>query len=472
MKKRRLTGAAMFALSLLCAVSCAAQTFTATMPSESLFLDAEWYRARMIKAADLWNGGPDGKSGMGAYKPRFNGFFSVALDRGWNPQAMAYSTSIAQSRGIFMNVEAYRAAGPREGARFLAAAEKGAQFLLERFHDPVYDGYFWCVTPGGALFDPMKQGYGQVHPMLALTQLYSVTGNMKYLEAALRQLDVFARYFPDPQYPAGVRPNFSRDWTTVNGNNNIDVFTHYFETLLSLYDVTEGADRERVGGLIVQEGDFLTRRLYEDQAGYADRGYIGYNYDADWLPSREPYTRARQWSGARQASTGHNIELAFLLSRAVERGFDPKWLDTARKMTAFCNAYAIDAFYGGMIYEVTDYDGRPLEGNTDNVYYLWWPQMETARAFLHLAVVRGWDTAAGFKKVEYFINRFLTDQENGGLYPQLLINSLGVPEPDVTYKGNIWKTNYHFTMFYTEALRLAEKYPDRIKALSGTPDRR
>ena len=80
--------------------------------SPSLFLDEEWYRSNLIKAADLWNGGLDGEGGMGTYRKDFDGFFQVNLDRAWHPRPGMPSTSVAQSRAIYMNVEAYRAAGP------------------------------------------------------------------------------------------------------------------------------------------------------------------------------------------------------------------------------------------------------------------------------------------------------------------------------------------------------------------------
>ncbi len=430
---------------------------------QTLFLDAEWYRASLIAAADLWNGGLDGESGMGIYRENFNGFFHVNLNRQWQRQTLTASTSIAQSRAIYMNVEAYRASGEE---RFLTAVNAGVDFLLSEFRDSVRGGFFWEVSRRGTIGDGQKHGYGNVHPIFALAQTYAVTNNPAHLQAALDQLELFQTYFLDPAYACAIHPGFNRAFTEIMGTNNIDVFTHYFEALLSLHDVTDGEQRAAIDDEIVRCGDFLVNFLYHNQAGFTDRGYVAYNYDANWQPAQEPYTRETQWTVARQATTGHNIELAYLLSRAVERGFDPDWLRTADKLLKFCIEYALDAETGGMLYEITDYDGQPLVGNPDNPLYIWWAQAETARALLHFLVVRGVDDyAERFKAVETLFHADLTDQEYGGLYQA--IDSTNGLQPVGLDKGNVWKVNYHYSMFFAEVLRLQAAYPDRLGELNA-----
>ncbi|MBI5959778.1 MAG: AGE family epimerase/isomerase [Chloroflexi bacterium] len=429
-----------------------------------LFIDAAWYRENLIRSADLWNGGLDGQSGMGSYQNDFTGFFNVDLDRDWKPFPSKSITSVAQSRAIYMNIEAYRVVGPEEGARFLQAATNGIEFLLTNFRDPDYGGFYWEVNRFGQPVEDMKQGYGNVHPILALAQAYAVTQEPAYLKAALDQLAVIKQHFLDPDYVGGIRPGFNRDFTEIIGVNNVDTFTHYFEPLLVLYDVTEGEQQAEIADQIVIAGDFLVHHLYQDQEGYSDRGYVAYNYDEAWQPSLLPYTRETQWSGARQASTGHNIELAFLISRAVERGFNPDWLNVADKLIKFCLEYAIDPEYGGMLYEVTDYDGKPLPDNPDNSLFVWWAQAETARALLHFTMVRDSTYETPFKRIETLFNQALTDQEYGGLYQAL--DAEHDLAPVVLTKGNIWKVNYHYTMYFVEVLRLADTYPDRITELN------
>jgi mannobiose 2-epimerase len=413
------------------------------------FVNVEWYRESLIKSADLWNGGLDGESGMRAYNDDFTGYFHVSMDRQWNPTPMRSTTSVAQSRSIYMNIEAYRVAGSENGQRFLKAAEMGIDFLLANFRDSDYGGFYWEVEESGEIVNDMKQGYGNMHPMLALAQAYSVTGNPDYLDAALGQLDVIQEYFLDPDYPGGVLPGFDRTFSEIQGVKNIDTFTHLFEPLLILYDVTEGEQQDEIVDLINLLGTFLAEQLYNDRDAFTDRGYVAYNYTDTWEPSQEPYSRKTQWTVARQASTGHNIELAYLISRAVERNFNPEWLDVAEKLIRFCLEYTINPNTGGMLYEVTDYDGSPLEGNPDSDFYIYWAQAETARALLHFTVVRGDDYGVQFKAVEALFNSYMTDQEYGGLYHGVDTNL----KPYGIEKGDIWKTNYHYTMFFAEVLR-------------------
>ncbi|MBK8019824.1 MAG: AGE family epimerase/isomerase [Chloroflexi bacterium] len=95
---------------------------------------------------------------------------------------------------------------------------------------------------------------------------------------------------------------------------------------------------------------------------------------------------------------------------------------------------------------------NPLDGNPDNALYVWWAQAETARALLHFTVARGHDEyAEDFKKVEALFHGLLTDQEYGGLYQNLDAATL---QPVGLDKANIWKVNYHYAMFFAEALRL------------------
>ena len=338
----------------------------------------------------------------------------------------------------------------------------GVTCLITHFWDPVYGGFVWEVQPDGRVRDVQKHGYGNVHALMALAQAYSVTNNPEHLRTALHQLRVIEEQFLDPDYPGGIRAGYNRDFSVIMGVNNVDVFTHYFEALLSLYDVTEGPDREHVADLIKTAGDFLVNHLVHQQAGFPDHLYVAYNYDQQWEPSQLPYSRASQWTGAMHSSPGHCVELAYLLSRAVERGFDPDWLDTAYKLMNFSVDNSFEINTGGMLYETLDYNGRPLVDNPDNDKFIWWAQSESARAFLHFAVVRQKDYVTQFKTIEAFVHGPLTDPIYDGWYDWVQEGTL---QPGGFDKGNVWKVNYHYTMFFVEVLRLAEQYPDQVKNL-------
>lgn len=434
------------------------------LPSRDVFLDADWYRSTLIRTVDLWNGGLDGQSGMGVYRNDFNGYFNVNLHRNWKSYYLPAISAVAYSRCIYMNVEAYKTAGPVSGQRFMDAVLKGTDFLLEHFWDKEYGGFYWEVKENGDVNSDHKQGYGNVHPMFVLAQVYSITHDKKHLQAALDQLKILQEHFIEPGYPGSILPGLSRNFSQVIGFKGIDPFTHYFEALLSLHDVTEGKDREWVSRLLNDAGNLLVTRLYADMEGFDDRGYIAYNYSNDWMQSQIPYSRRDQWNGVMHATPGHGIEFVYLLSRAVERGYNAEWMKIAQKLLKFCMKYALNKETGGMLYDVLDYQGNPIPENPDNPFYMWWPNAETARALLNYTILRDLDYAHFFKKAESLIHEKLTDPEYGGFWNRIRESDL---KPDIMEKGSVWKVNYHYTMFFAEALRLAETYPEKIAELNA-----
>lgn len=422
-------------------------------------VDVSGYRTLLIDQVDRWNGGPDGNSGLGAYRQTFDGGLHLDLDQSWQPRGSSPVTAVAQARALYMNLEAYRASSE---LRFKTVLEKTFHYLQNHFLDRKYGGYYWEVGPGGDVTNRDKQGYGNMHILMVLAQAADATHDPAYLKAALTQLEVVEKRFGDKKYPGGVKAGFNYDFSEVRGVNNVDTFTHYFEALLALEDVTTGQERVRVNKGVNEAANFLVRQLYRNEAGLGNRGYVAYNYDESWNPAQAPYTRATQWSGASHASPGHGIELAYLLSRAVERGHDPKWLETADRLLRFVDAHALDAKTGGMLFDTTDYLGKPLKGNPDNDFYVWWAQAETARASLHFSVVRGEKRWPEFLKAQKLILTHFLDPHNGGWFQNVRARDLSVPD---TTKGNIWTMNYHESMYYAEILRLARVYPKALAAL-------
>eukprot|EP00168_Porphyra_purpurea_P016079 TRINITY_DN5105_c0_g1_i2.p4 TRINITY_DN5105_c0_g1~~TRINITY_DN5105_c0_g1_i2.p4 ORF type:complete len:153 (+),score=51.47 TRINITY_DN5105_c0_g1_i2:1031-1489(+) len=150
------------------------------------------------------------------------------------------------------------------------------------------------------------------------------------------------------------------------------------------------------------------------------------------------------------------MELAFLLSRAEQRGLAPAgsaWVDVGVRMIRYAERHAFDD-RGYLRWEVTAYDGSPLAGNPDNGVYVWWAESEAARCFLHFAVARG-RRAAYAARTRTSLGALagpFTDDTYGGWFRQLRVDNL---QSDGNPKWDRWKVAYHFTMLHVEALRLA-----------------
>lgn len=427
---------------------------TITQPDSNLIIDFPWYQNRQILMADLWNGGLDQQSGLGAYRPDFKGFFHAALTREWQQKPLYATNLVAQSRAIYMNILAFKTASS-DKARFLKAAECGADFLLTHFYDTNFGGFYWKVTVTGNVVDSQKHGFGNTHALLALSALCEISKNPKYRKAAQEQLTLLETRFMDANYFGAVTSGWSNDFKEPRGSNNIEGITHFFEALLIYYDLEDSeVSKQHVHTLIQAVGNRIVHTLYQDMIGFSDRGYVAFNYDTHWHPSQKPFIPDRQFNDAGYVSIGHGLELAFLLSRAVERGFDPQWLTAAEKLLRFAQLYAFSDNTGGISHSITDYSGQMLPENVKNEVYIWWPQMEAFRTISHFMVIRKWPINDQFSKLSIFIHQYLTDQQFGGLYDSL---DPITRTPISTDKASPWKTNYHYAMALDEIIRLGQQ---------------
>jgi mannobiose 2-epimerase len=478
---------------------------TATQADPNLFIDESWYANSLVDAVDRWNGGLDGKQGTQAYRSDFNGIFLTDVARDWKSLKKGPQTAVSQSRGIFIQTQALYALGERadaaEGERFKITLKKGLRALTHCFYDRQLGGYFWMIAPNGSVIDTDKQDYGNVHPLFALAKASIALKDKSVLAAALDQFDTVSEHFIDPAYPGSIRPKMYNDFTPLEppATNNVDSTLHGFEALQAYYEALAAyqadlkAGRDWVNDLLTDEqrfvmkasrlsadklpaeiaaarkrvtdsGNFLALTLPRPEQGHPDRLWISYNFDENWKPATADYSYSTQWSTARHASPGHGIELAYLLSRAVERGFPQRWLTVSDSLLNFCFAHAMENSVNAMRYDISEWNGQRLSGYRQDGMFEWWPQAETARACMHFSVVRNRDDLRPrFKKTEAFIRQFLIDQKYGGWYKTLQESDVGfspVPGP----KGSFWKNGYHAAMFYSEAIRLSREYIDKKAA--------
>jgi unsaturated chondroitin disaccharide hydrolase len=438
-------------------------------------IDAAAVRAELVHFVDTWNGGQLGKlgtSGMGVYATTWDGLFRMNLDREFNRFVNTYTddmTIISQSRAIYLNVEAYRNAPAADQARFKTAVQRGADYLLGKAVDHnTYSGQpggmWWGLqpdgvsppthtTPIGGTAPRDKHAYGQVQSLFALAHAYSVTGDADHLNGAFTQLDVWNTQFADTAAgPGAFLQTANENYTQRIGNRNVDYMTHALEALLTLDEVTP-ASHPRKASLTTQItniGNFITTRMYRNAAGSTTMGYLPWWYDAQWNPSP---VATEQYS-----TPGHNFEMAFLLSRAVERGFNPAWLDVADKLLAYTLQYSFDNVptsptYGAVPHEKLAFNGARFDSAPDDL--VWWQQSEAARTLLHFAAVRGrtdlWDE---YLAASAFIRNRFIDPEYSGWYQYLNPSTLA---PTTTIKGSVWTGGYHETMLDAERIRLGSE---------------
>ncbi len=379
-------------------------------------IDAEWFRKSVIE---------DNISRWLAAARTPNGFFRSSVDRRWRPAKRQSGTLVSQSRLLYVFATGYELTGER---RYLDAVSEGADFLLTSFHDGRHGGWFWSVTPAGEPRGQGKDSYGHAFVIFGLSHAARVTGRRRYADAALYTWDVMKRHLRDEM--GGIKRATTRDWRRRRGGNSQNPMMHLFEALLALHDAT-GSERvfEDAAGL----AGFIFGRLYQK-----DGGFLPEMYTSKWAP--------RKIGRGGYVDVGHQFEWAFLLARAVEKGF-PRWyLDIGNRLLDFGMRAGYDRRRGG-IRANCDYEGKPHGGKG------WWQQTEHLRALARYAGGLGreelWEP---FDKSLQFAKAELIDHEYGGWYG-------GACPPEKrsergARKGNVWKVDYHTVGMYAEALRL------------------
>ena len=380
-------------------------------------IERDWLRQTLTQEVGHWR--------VAVVTP--SGFFQPSLDRQWRPVGRQVGTLVSQSRLLYVLAIGYETTRDKS---YLEAVIKGADFLLARFRDAEQGGWFWSVSPEGAVLDASKDSYGHAFVIFGLSHAARVSGEERFRKAAL---ETWAEMNARLRDQAGFfKPRTTRDFSQVRGVNSQNPMMHLFEALLALHDAT-GSQTVFEDALALAEAIF--GKLFQEK-----RGYLPELYDADWKPLA-PEQRG-------YLELGHQFEWAFLLSRAVEKGFPRQYLSKSERLLDYGLRAAYDPEEGG-IFSRGDYEGAALRGPKG-----WWEQAEFLRALMHYAALRGREDLWGpFKKTLEFVKRNFIDAEYGGWFGSY--DPKAPSEGRALYKGSPWMVGYHVTGMYWEALRVS-----------------
>ncbi len=346
-----------------------------------------------------------------------SGFYQPSLKNDWTPKLQQNASLISQTRFIYIMAMGYEVTGDK---RYLMAMTQAADYLLGHFADPKLPGQWYReVQPDGSVSNTHFHAYGYAQVIFALSHAYKITRNSKYLDAAMGtwlELDI-----PDAVKGA----NKSYDLRGLN------VAMHIFESIIALYKVTDHSK------MVIQDlntlAEYIVSHFYDPERGV---------FVEDLTPKLE-----REQNG--EIRLGHAIEIAFLLSRAVDAGLPASYLKPANASVDFVTRQAAKN-PDGLIPHTTDYAGR-----TRDPEKYWWCQTELLRGLAHFSMHRNrTDLIAQFNQTFIGVQKHFIDPSNGGWFKK----SDGA-ELD---KGEQWKDGYHVTMMLTELMRLKG-----MKFLSG-----
>lgn len=353
---------------------------------------------------------------MGVVEPRLkhgllpSGFYQPNLGPDWNPVPPQIATLISQTRLIYVMAMGYEVSGD---ARHLDAMKRAADYLLANFPEPSALGR-WArtVSSDGKIVSRDFHAYGHAHVIMALSHAFKVSGDSRYLKAAMQTwlaLDV---------------PNAIAGKNQLYDLRGLNVSMHMFEALLVLFRAT---DSKLVRSDLKLLGDYIVAHFFDPKQGY---------FVEELTATPE---RARKPDG--EVRLGHSIEMAFLLSRAVDAGLPRSYLDQANASVSFVARIA--ARDGrGIIPHTVDY-----AGNVRDAEYYWWCQTELLRGLAHFVLHRDRDDLrAQLESSMRSVRDLYVDPVHGGWYK--------TPGAKGKNKGDDWKVGYHVTMMETEIMRL------------------
>jgi mannose-6-phosphate isomerase len=358
--------------------------------------------------------------------PTDSGLFQVSFTRDWKPNRAILTDLTAQSRLVYAMASGYELT---EDQRYLDAATRGADFLLEHFRDPAHGGFFRTVAPDGQVIRGDKHTYGHAFALFALAHTYRIGRAERFRGAALVAWNDINRGLRDAE--GGFRPEAPRDFAPTSGLRSQNPLMHMFEALLALCDATDDP-AAREGATSV--GRFAIYRLLQGQAD--GTGYIPEWYDERWRP-----LPTRREGG--YIDIGHQFEWSHMLLGAESRGLSAILSASSERILQYAIKLGYDESAGGSFNTVYP------DGDVDRGKY-WWPQAECCRALLASAMAsRRNDMWRRYEQTVDFIRQQFVDSQHGGwrFRPAKECARAGCPneQPDP----------YHMTGMHMAALKLA-----------------
>lgn len=327
--------------------------------------------------------------------PTPSGFMRTAFERDWTAASAQPGDLTLQARLVYALLAGWETTQDR---RFLAAASRGADFLLTRFYDPAHGGFFARVSADGKIVSEAKTLYGNAFALFALSHMFRVTQDARYRDAALRTWTEIDAWWRNPL--GGFRSDLPRDFSQAgfrpDAAQSQNPIMHLFEALLALHDATQDpVALEGAKGI----ADFVVYRLV---TGLPDgSAHIPEWYDAGWkaLPTREQ---------GGFTDIGHQFEWIHMLLAAERRGLIGVYAQTSERLLKYAVAKGVDDVEGGAFSRVYP-DGSVDRDKT------WWQQCEAMRAFLAVHANGGQpDMWRRYEQTATLVREQFIDARNGG----------------------------------------------------------
>ena len=343
---------------------------------------------------------------------------------------------------------------------YLDAAEKGTEYLRDkmRFTDTDTGLIYWyhgqkvgsggeeqklLVSEFGDDYDCIP-AYEQIYALAGPVQTYRITGDPQILHDAEKTVDLFDECFKDNEkggYYSHIHAvtlsaheaSLGRNQAKKNWNS---VGDHAPAYLINLWLAT-GEERYRT--MLEDTFDTITSHFpdYEESPFVQEKFFDDWSKDQTW-----------GWQQNR-AVVGHNLKIAWNLMRFYAEMGKDKYIDIAKKIASLMPKVGYDSQRFGW-YDVVE---RVL--GKDEKYHryawhdrkAWWQQEQGILAYLilqgHMPDNQEYKKYA--EESAAFYNAFFLDNNDGGIYFNVLANGVPYLVGTERYKGSHSMSAYHST---------------------------
>jgi mannose/cellobiose epimerase-like protein (N-acyl-D-glucosamine 2-epimerase family) len=442
--------------------------FVGRKPDEYLFEKPHWWINQIRSLGDFYL-----KAQFAPHPVDYVNYRTTIKLSGEKPADNYRQETDTISRLVYGFATAYLLTGDD---RYLEGAEKGAEYLREhmRFYDGDEKIVYWyhgidvhgdreekvfASEFGDDLY--AIPAYEQIYALAGPVQTYRITGDPRILRDAEMTVDLFDRYFKDPErggYFSHVDPVTLDPRSELLGANRAkknwnSVGDHAPAYLINLYLATGS---ERYARML--EYTFDTVEVHFPD--YDASPFVQEKFYEDWS-----HDRTHLWQQNR-AVVGHNLKIAWNLMRM--QGLRPKaaYERLARRIAEAMPPVGSDRQRGGW-YDVMERVKGPGEEMHRFAFHdrkAWWQQEQAILAYLILAGAFGDE---GYRRhareAASFYNAFFLDHDDGAVYFNVLASGVPFLMGTERFKGSHSMSGYHaFELCY-----LAQVYTNLL--ITGHP---
>jgi mannobiose 2-epimerase len=372
---------------------------------------------------------------------RVNGGYYINSDPAGKLNHDGNKMIVTQSRMVWLFSRLARA-GYRK-AEFLAAADLGYRFLIDKMWDHKNGGFHWEVDPtGNRKTAPLKHMYGQSFALYAISEYAMASGRKDVLKFAADFFELLEAKAHDARH-GGYVEFFSQDWKPdpasarsymgpPAGSKLMNTHLHLMEALTTFYRASRlPLGRERLLELIDVESNAVVRK---NLPACTDK------YQSDWTPILG--------DGFARVSYGHDIENVWLLMDACDAAgiSNYPFQDLYRNLFEYSYRNGYDP-NGGF------FESGPFNQPADRRQKVWWVQSEALVSALRMSRLTGDPVYLDvFDKTLDFLEKQQIDWAGGEWHN--MINPDGRP---AGAKASSWKAGYHNGRAMIECLELLKK---------------